>query len=96
MKAMLRRVTWNKGVTEDGMPYDYTRVFFDIPVYDQASNEFGMGESQYEYGLMEDHQKLKDLKGKLPIMCEFDFQVVKKGGKELKMITHLQPVTAAK
>lgn len=42
MKAILRKVTWNKGQTDNGVIFDYTRVFIERPISDSSSNEFGL------------------------------------------------------
>lgn len=51
MKASLRKVKWNKGVVADtGREYDYTRIYIEAPIWDGASNEFGLDTIQLEYG----------------------------------------------
>jgi hypothetical protein len=40
MKALLLKVKWNKGQTENGTQYDYCRVTLQLPVYDGAVNEY--------------------------------------------------------
>ena len=35
MKALLRKVKWNKGEMENGTKYDYTRIYIEVPIYDK-------------------------------------------------------------
>lgn len=92
MKAYLRKVKWNKGQTENGTPYDYCRVTLELPVFDGATNEFGVDAADYEYGNADSHKNLLNLKGKLPIEVEVDFRQVKKGNQTLNQIVSLKPV----
>ena len=41
MKTQLRKVKFNKGDME-GRPYDYTRIYIEIPVYEKSEKEFGV------------------------------------------------------
>jgi hypothetical protein len=92
MKALLLKVKWNKGQTENGTQYDYCRVTLQLPVYDGAVNEFGVDSADYEYGNAESHNKLLHLKGKLPIEVDVEFQQVKKGNQTLNQIISLKPL----
>jgi hypothetical protein len=92
MKALLLKVKWNKGQTENGTPYDYCRVTLQLPVYEGSFNEFGVDSAEYEYGDAESHSRLLHLKGKLPVEVEVEFQQVRKGKQTLNQITSLKPL----
>ena len=67
MKAQLRKVKWNKGTVEgSGQEYDYTRVYVEIPVYEQQQKEFGVDVLELEYGTEADHIKLAHLQRQTP------------------------------
>lgn len=89
MKTQLRKIKWNKGQTEKGQTYDYTRVYIEAPVYDKAANEFGVDVLELEYGSEQDHQKLLHLRGKLPVEVNVEWDTQIKGSKEVKVVTRL-------
>lgn len=41
MLMTLRKVSWNKGQTDNGIEYDYCRIDCDMPIYEGSKNEFG-------------------------------------------------------
>ena len=91
MKAQLRKVKWNKGTVEgSGQEYDYTRVYVEIPVYEQQQKEFGVDVLELEYGTEADHIKLAHLRGKLPCLVEVEFIPVKKGNGMINLVTKLE------
>ena len=91
MKAQLRKVKWNKGTVEgSGQEYDYTRVYVEIPVYEQQQKEFGVDVLELEYGTEADHVKLAHLRGKLPCPVEVEFMPVKKGNGMITLVTKLE------
>ncbi|MFD1243565.1 hypothetical protein [Paralysiella testudinis] len=92
MKATLLKVKWNQGKTDNGTEYDYTRVLLQVPVYDNAKNEFGHDVMEAEYGLAADHHKLLGLKGKLPMLVEVDIMPQKKGSNIVQVIQRMEPV----
>ena len=91
MKALLLKVKWNKGQTENGTQYDYCRVTLQLPVFEGAVNEFGVDSADYEYGNAESHNNLLHLKGILPVEVDVDYQQVKKGNQTLNQIISLKP-----
>lgn len=92
MKAILLKVKWNKGKTDNGTEYDYTRCTLQLPVFEGATNEFGVDSADYEYGRAEDHHKLMVFKGKLPTEVEVETIQVKKGNNTLNQIISLRPI----
>ena len=91
MKAQLRKVKWNKGTVEgSGQEYDYTRVYVEIPVYEQQQKEFGVDVLELEYGTEADHIKLAHFRGKLPCQVEVEFMPVKKGNGMINLVTKLE------
>lgn len=92
MKAIIKKVKWNKGQTENGQSYDYTRVSIEIPVFDGATNEFGFDTLECEYGDAAAHEKLLPLKDKLPLEAEVEIMPVKKGNKTLHQIINFKPI----
>jgi hypothetical protein len=94
MKASLRKVKWNKGVVADtGREYDYTRIYIEAPIWDGASNEFGLDTIQLEYGNEEAHKNLFHLKGKLPVDVEIEYIDMVKGNDVLKVVQNLKVLT---
>ena len=77
MKALLRKVKWNKGETENGTKYDYTRIYIEVPIYDKQERE-------------SEHSKLVHLRGKLPCQVEVDFIPVKKGNASINVVTRFE------
>lgn len=92
MKAILTKVKWNKGVLENGTPYDYTRVTLQMPIYDQSQNEFGVDSLECDYGTESQHVDLLGFKGKLPCEVELDMMQVMKRGKPVTMVANIRPV----
>lgn len=92
MKFILRKVKWNKGQTENGTEYDYCRLTLELPVFEGATNEFGVDAAEYEYGNADSHKNLLNLKGKLPIEVDVEFRQVKKGNQTLNQIISLKPL----
>ena len=91
MKTQLRKIKWNKGTVEgSGQEYDHTRVYVEIPVYEQQQKEFGVDVLELEYGTEADHIKLAHLRGKLPLPVEVEFMPVKKGNGMINVVTKLE------
>ncbi len=91
MKTQLRKVKFNKGTVEgSGQEYDYTRIYVEIPVYEQQQKEFGVDVLELEYGTEADHIKLAHLRGKLPCLVEVEFTPVKKGNGMINVVTKLE------
>ena len=95
MKVMLRKVKFNKGVM-DGRPYDYTRIYIEVPVYEKQEKEFGVDVLELEFGDESDHVKLEHLRGKLPILVDLDYMPVKKGNDDIKLVTRFEVIGDAK
>ncbi len=95
MKAILRKVKWNKGQTENGRDYDYTRVYIEVPVYEGGQNEFGADVMECEYGLAEKHVELLSLKGKLPVEVDVQIHQAKKGNNLINVVADLRISNAA-
>lgn len=81
MKTQLRRVKHNKGQTDNGHEYDYTRIYVDIPVYGRSKKEFGVAELELEFGTEAEAEKLVHLRDKLPVMVDVDWVPAKKKAK---------------
>lgn len=94
MKALLTKVKWSKGVMENGTTYDYTRVYFQMPIYDESPNEFGVDVMECEFGLESKHLELLQFKGKLPCEVEVELEQVMKKGKLVNFVTSLRPISA--
>lgn len=90
MKALLRKVKWNKGETENGTKYDYTRIYIEVPIYDKQEREFGVDVLELEFGDESEHSKLAHLRGKLPCLVEVDFMPVKKGNANINVVTRFE------
>lgn len=78
MKTMLRKIKWNSGEM-DGTKYDYTRIYVEIPVYEEQEKEFGVDVLELEFGKEEAHKKLAHLRGQLPIECDVEWYAARKG-----------------
>lgn len=92
MRTQLRKVKWNKGETEKGHAYDYTRVYIEIPVYDRQEKEFGVDVLELEFGAEADHRQLAHLRGKLPVMVDVEWYSAKKGNDTVNIVTKLDIV----
>ncbi|AUX60989.1 hypothetical protein JF634_10135 [Simonsiella muelleri] len=90
MKTLLRKIKWNKGKTENGQEYDYTRLYIEVPVYEHQEKEFGVDVVELEFGKSEQHSELINLRGKLPCLVEVEFSPVKKGNNTVNLVTKLQ------
>ena len=90
MKALLRKVKWNKGEMENGTKYDYTRIYIEVPIYDKQEREFGVDVLELEFGDESEHSKLVHLRGKLPCQVEVDFIPVKKGNASINVVTRFE------
>lgn len=98
MKAILRKVTWNKGQTDNGVIYDYTRVFIERPISDSSVNEFGFDLIQCEYGEEAKKAELEYLRGKLPVEVDIELMPEIKGKKVLQKVHSMKvaPNSASK
>ena len=94
MKTYLRKVKFNKGVME-GRPYDYTRIFIEIEVYEKAEKEFGLDTLELEFGDEADHVKLEQYrgKGKLPVPIDVEWTPVRKGNDIVNLVTKFEVLT---
>ena len=92
MKALLRKVKWNKGEMDNGTKYDYTRIYIEVPIYDKQEREFGVDVLELEFGDESEHSKLVHLRGKLPCQVEVDFIPVKKGNASINVVTRFEVV----
>lgn len=92
MKTQLRKISWNKGTTDTGVEYDYTRIQVEIPVYEKQEREFGVDILELEYGSEADHKELLHLRGKLPCMVEVEWIPAKKGKNNVNVVTKLELV----
>ena len=90
MKALLRKVKWNKGEMDNGTKYDYTRIYIEVPIYDKQEREFGVDVLELEFGDESEHSKLVHLRGKLPCQVEVDFIPVKKGNASINVVTRFE------
>ena len=86
----LRKVAWNKGVTDNGVEYDYTRITCEIPIYEGSPKEFGVETFELEYGLESRHHELMHLKGKLPFQVEIGYMEAKKGKNLIRVVQSLR------
>lgn len=92
MRTYLRKVKWNKGETDNGHAYDYTRVYIEIPVYDRQEKEFGVDVLELEFGSEADHRQLVHLRGKLPALVDVEWYAAKKGNDTVNIVTKLDIV----
>lgn len=90
--AILTKVKWNKGTTDNGQDYDYTRVTVQMPIYDQSANEFGVDMMECEYGLAAQHIDLLAFKGRLPCEIECDMIQTMRRGKPVTQIANIKPL----
>lgn len=90
MKAILKKITWNKGQTDNGVGFDYTRVFVEVPVSESSSNEFGYDVVQCEYGDESKKADLEYLRGKLPVSVEIDLMPEVKGKRVLQRVLSMR------
>lgn len=93
MKVLVKKVKWNKGQTENGQSYDYTRIAVEIPVFGGSANEFGFDTLECEFGDEAAHKELLQYKGKLPLEAELEIMPVKKGNKTLHQVMSFKPVS---
>ena len=94
MKVSVKKIKWNKGQTENGQAYDYTRIMVEIPVFEGSANEFGFDTLECEYGLADKHVELLQYRGKMPFEAEVEIMPVKKGNKTLHQVMSFKPLTA--
>lgn len=92
--AILTKVKWNKGKTENGQEYDYTRAVIQMPIYDNSANEFGVDMLECEYGLAAQHIDLLHFKGKLPCEVKCDIQHSMRRGKTVTLIANIELVAS--
>lgn len=90
MKTELRKVKWNKGKTDNGIEYDYCRIYVEAKVYDRAEKEFGLDVIELELGKSDEHIKLLQYRGKLPLPVEVDWETQVKGKDEVKVVTRFE------
>jgi hypothetical protein len=95
MKAILRKVTWNKGQTDNGTVFDYTRVFIERPISDSSVNEFGFDLIQCEYGDESKKVELQHLRGKLPVEVDIELMPEIKGKKVIQKVYSMKVVQAS-
>lgn len=89
MKTMLRKIKWNSGEM-DGTKYDYTRIYVEIPVYEEQEKEFGVDVLELEFGKEDAHKKLDYLRGHLPIQVDVEWIPAKKGNSNINVVTKLE------
>ena len=92
MLMTLRKVSWNKGKTDNGIEYDYCRIDCEMPIYEGSKNEFGVDSFTLEFGPMERHKELMHLKGKLPVQVDVAYHEAKKGKNIIRVVDHLREI----
>nr|DAN78376.1 MAG TPA: RstB-like protein [Inoviridae sp.] len=92
MLMILKKVSWNKGTTDNGIDYDYCRILCDIPVYEGSKNEFGVDSFELELGTSEKHKELLHLKGKLPVQVDIAYHEAKKGKNFVRVVDHIREI----
>lgn len=92
-RVIVTKIKWNKGKTDDGTEYDYTRVSVQMPIYEHSSNEFGVDIVDCEYGTESQHIDLLPLKGKLPCEVECVISQAMKRGKLVNVIGAIRPAS---
>lgn len=92
MLMILKKVSWNKGTTDNGHDYDYCRVLCDLPVYEGSKNEFGIDSFELEFGPSEKHKELLHLKGKLPMQVDIAYHEAKKGKNFVRVVDHIREI----
>lgn len=90
MKAILRKVAFNKGKTDNGIEYDYTRLFIERPISADSQNEFGHDLIQCEFGSAEKVKEIQHLRGRLPVEVEVDLVPEIKGKKVIQVVHSLR------
>lgn len=96
MKALLMKVTTNKGQTDNGVQFDYTRVFIQRPISDTSTNEFGYDLVQCEYGDSSKMAELEHLRGKLPVNVEIELVPEIKGKRVLHQVHSMRVIDEPK
>lgn len=96
MKALLMKVTTNKGQTDNGVQFDYTRVFIQRPISDTSTNEFGYDLVQCEYGDASKMTELEYLRGKLPVNVDIEIVPEIKGKRVLNKVHSMRVLDEAK
>lgn len=86
----LRKIAWNKGVTETGREYDFTRLTCEVPIYEGSPNEFGVETFELEYGPQSRHTELLHLRGRLPVQVEVGYMEAKKGKQLIRVVQSLR------
>ena len=84
MKAILRKVTWNKGQKDN--------VFIERPISDSSANEFGFDLIQCEYGEEAKKVELEHLRGKLPVEVDIELMPEIKGKRVLQKVYSMKVV----
>lgn len=95
MLVTLIESTNKSGTSKAGKPYhiDHTMVSVSVPV--DTPESFGTKEIVYQYGDAANFENVKNLRGKLPLMCDIELGALLNsyGGVDT-VITSIRPSTA--
>lgn len=86
MITRMSRINWNKGETENKMPYDYTRCEIEVPIYANSPKEFGVGTIVCEFGNEALHTQFLQYRDKLPAIVDIEYMPVKKGNQTINQV----------
>lgn len=90
MITRMSRINWNKGETENKMPYDYTRCEIEVPIYANSQKEFGVGTIVCEFGNEALHTQFLQYRDKLPAIVEIEYMPVKKGNQTINQVVSFE------
>lgn len=84
MIATVRGMKRSQGMTEQGKPYDSTKLYIDIP-FAESPDMCGSATQEFTYGTYANYEKLLLAGAKTPFKAEIDFDF-QTNGKTVKQV----------
>lgn len=91
MIATVRGMKRSQGMTEQGKPYDSTKLYIDIP-FAESSDMCGSATQEFTYGTYANYEKLLLAGARTPFKAEIDFDFQTNGKTVKQVVVNVVPI----
>lgn len=91
MIATVRGMKRSQGMTEQGKPYDSTKLYIDIP-FAESPDMCGSATQEFTYGTYANYEKLLSAGAKTPFKAEIDFDFQTNGKTVKQVVVNVVPI----
>lgn len=91
MIATVRGMKRSQGMTEQGKPYDSTKLYIDI-LFAESPDMCGSATQEFTYGTYANYEKLLSAGAKTPFKAEIDFDFQTNGKTVKQVVVNVLPI----